>query len=190
MDDEQGGGGGNVLTNRVGPLAGWQWLALMTLLGVGFYLWQQRKASTAAAAGSAQQTAASVPSQDVPQFVINNQFPMPPTAPTPAATLPVNPTTGTVGTPATPTTPTPAPATPSSPTKVPPVAKSTRHGETVPVVAWTAKNPPWNSTISGIAAHYGIRNWQQVWGATQNAGFRAKRKSPDLIRPGDKVYVP
>lgn len=52
-------------------------------------------------------------------------------------------------------------------------------------------NPaPWNSTIWGISQHYGIANWQTVWDDPKNAGLRSKRGKPELIQPGDVVYVP
>lgn len=59
---------------------------------------------------------------------------------------------------------------------------------TVTVVKYTTKNPPWNSTLSGIAAHY-KKTWQSVWNDPKNAGLRSRRKDPKNIRPGDKVYV-
>lgn len=52
-------------------------------------------------------------------------------------------------------------------------------------------NPaPWNSTISGIAQHYGYGgNWQAVWNDSRNAALRAKRGVPEKIQPGDIVWV-
>ena len=52
-------------------------------------------------------------------------------------------------------------------------------------------NPaPWNSTISGIAGHYGYGgDWEAVWNDPRNAGLKAKRGKPELIQPGDVVYV-
>jgi LysM repeat protein len=53
---------------------------------------------------------------------------------------------------------------------------------TVTVAKWTAKNTPWNSTLSGIAAHYGT-----------TAAALAKLngiKNENLITPGQKIRVP
>jgi hypothetical protein len=56
------------------------------------------------------------------------------------------------------------------------------------VVAFHEPHPAWNSTISGIAEHYGY-GWQTVWNDPKNLGLRSSRKQPDKIRAGDKVYV-
>jgi hypothetical protein len=80
----------------------------------------------------------------------------------------------------------PAPSTPA-PAPTPPADGGY---DTVTVVNFTKTNPPWNSTISGIAAHYGYgSNWQAVWNDNKNFGLRTSRKQPELIRAGDKVYV-
>jgi hypothetical protein len=61
---------------------------------------------------------------------------------------------------------------------------------TVTVTHFTTHNPPWNSTISGIASHYGYgSNWQAVWNDPKNIGLRSKRKTPEKIQAEDKVYV-
>lgn len=48
-------------------------------------------------------------------------------------------------------------------------------------------------TLSGLVARYanvvGI-TWGDVWRDPHNAGLRAKRKRPELIRPGDHVWIP
>jgi hypothetical protein len=66
-------------------------------------------------------------------------------------------------------------------------SKATYH--TVTVKKFTEKNPPWQSTISGIAGHYG-KSASTVWNYAKNASLRAKRGSMSKIQPGDKVYVP
>lgn len=84
--------------------------------------------------------------------------------------------TGT-GTPKPTPTPTPKPA---------PTAKYV----SVTVAKFTSKNPPWNSTISGIAGHYGHGgDWQSTWNDPQNAKLKASRGKPESIRPGDTVKV-
>lgn len=83
-----------------------------------------------------------------------------------------------VGTP--PPTPTPDPT--PTPKPVPAAYVS------VTVKKYTTANPPWQSTISGIAGHYG-KSASAVWNDPKNAALKAKRKQQNLIRPGDVVYV-
>ncbi len=83
---------------------------------------------------------------------------------------------------------TPKPTTPTTPKPKPkPTAPAAKY-TAVRVVKYTSKNPPWNSTLSGIAKRYG-KSWTSVWNDSRNASLRARRKSPSKIRPGDVVYV-
>lgn len=59
----------------------------------------------------------------------------------------------------------------------------------VPVGHYDKSHPAWDSTISGIASHYGYSDWETVWNDAKNAPLRAKRHTPDAIQPGDIVYV-
>jgi hypothetical protein len=43
--------------------------------------------------------------------------------------------------------------------------------------------------LSSIAERYGFA-WETVWNLSQNSDLRAKRPDPNLIYPGDEVYVP
>jgi hypothetical protein len=65
---------------------------------------------------------------------------------------------------------------------------------TVTVAKYTTKNPPWNSTLSGIFGHYKstttAKKWQDIWNAPANAALRAKRGAENRIQPGDKIFVP
>lgn len=84
---------------------------------------------------------------------------------------------------------TPAGATATPPKTTTPAAPAATYSA-VKVVKFTTSNPPWNSTISGIAAHYGWgSDWESVWSDPKNASLRAKRKSANLIQAGDTVYV-
>lgn len=81
-----------------------------------------------------------------------------------------------------------APASTPKPTPGKPAPKPVY--DTVTVTHFTTHNTPWNSTISGIASHFGYgANWQAVWNDPKNLGLRSKRKQPDKIQAGDKVYV-
>lgn len=44
--------------------------------------------------------------------------------------------------------------------------------------------------LSGIARQHGIPRWQTIYDHERNAEFRSKRPNPDLIYPGDKLYIP
>jgi hypothetical protein len=44
--------------------------------------------------------------------------------------------------------------------------------------------------LSRIAARQGIRYWQNIYLATENASFRTSRENPDVIRPGDHLHIP
>jgi len=59
-------------------------------------------------------------------------------------------------------------------------------GQWVTVKAW----PDPMSTLSGIAAHFGIADWSTIWNDPHNAGLRAHRVNPDHVQPGDAVWVP
>jgi hypothetical protein len=44
--------------------------------------------------------------------------------------------------------------------------------------------------ITKIATDYGFRDYQTVWDHPQNAALRAKRKNPNVLYPGDSLFVP
>lgn len=78
-----------------------------------------------------------------------------------------------------PTTPTPKPTTPAP----------ARRGEYVTVARWKSPNPPWNSTLWGIANRY-YKNgalWPRIWSAPENKGLHGR---PSRIYAGDRVFVP
>lgn len=81
-------------------------------------------------------------------------------------------------------TPDPTPEPTPSPVPTPPPG----HWELV--TKYTSRNPPWNSTISGMAAHFGISPWSVIWNHPNNAALRGQRGRPELIRPGDRVWIP
>lgn len=97
-------GGGNVFTNKIGPLPMWAWLAIAAGILVVWRYFASKSASAQAAAA----TTASTPADQVPQFV--NQVYTTSTAPSAPAGAPVP----------SPSTPTP-PGQPGPTTPMPPV---------------------------------------------------------------------
>lgn len=174
----------NMLTNKVGPLPMWGWMGIGLLGAIAFSAYRSSKSgSTTTKSSTLDADTDMIPGSNDPPIVFQNfdtniwQPPSggrvtPPTAP-PIGSLPGGTTTTTP--PATTTAPT-APAT----------------GQTVKVAKFTTKNPPWNSTLSGIAAKlYGNQAlWTKIWNAPQNAALKARRKDPKYIQPGDSIYVP
>lgn len=45
-------------------------------------------------------------------------------------------------------------------------------------------------TLWRIARNHGIRYWPNVYFATQNNAFRQTHPNPDLIYPGDRIFIP
>jgi N-acetylmuramoyl-L-alanine amidase len=43
--------------------------------------------------------------------------------------------------------------------------------------------------LSSIGAANGMY-WQKIWDAAENGEFRAKRKNPNVLYPGDKLWIP
>lgn len=182
---ENGGGGGSILTRKTGPLANWIWMGILLLLALVYSLWKRNRAGAAETdqgpeveeVGPGDQTPPPVfilpqnPQPTVPVNVVVNNPTTPPTAP-PVATKP--PATGTK----------PKPSAPSKPA----VAY-----DKVTVVSYTSKNPPWNSTLWGIAKHSGYgsasNNWASIWNDPKNAAVKKLRGKPENIRKGDVIYV-
>ena len=103
-----GGGGGNVFTNKIGPLPMWGWLAIAAGILV---VWRLFAGKQSASAQQAATTTPSTPADQVPQFV--NQTYTTVTAPSAP--------TGTMPSPSTPTPPgQPGPTTPVPPTPIAP----------------------------------------------------------------------
>jgi Putative peptidoglycan binding domain len=44
--------------------------------------------------------------------------------------------------------------------------------------------------LSSIAHSYGFMNWRVIYDDDRNAPFRALRSNPNLIYPGDELYIP
>lgn len=44
--------------------------------------------------------------------------------------------------------------------------------------------------LGRIVARHGHRDWKRVWEASENADLREKRQNPNVLYPGDRVFVP
>jgi Putative peptidoglycan binding domain len=44
--------------------------------------------------------------------------------------------------------------------------------------------------LCSIAHHYGFTDWRVIYNDPHNAAFKAKRPNPNLIYPGDELYIP
>jgi hypothetical protein len=44
--------------------------------------------------------------------------------------------------------------------------------------------------LSGIAKHYGFTDFKTIWDRPENAELKEKRKNPNILYPGDKLFVP
>src|SRR5215471_3729102 len=44
--------------------------------------------------------------------------------------------------------------------------------------------------LSGIAEKYGFRNYEVIWNHGNNADLKKKRINPNVLYPGDVLYIP
>ena len=44
--------------------------------------------------------------------------------------------------------------------------------------------------LSSIAHRFGFCDWHVLWDHPSNAAFKAKRKNPNIIYPGDVLFIP
>lgn len=186
---------GSFVTKKTGPLPNWAWM----LIGLGAVVIWKSIVANKRAGDKAKEQATGDGEADV-QLVGGNQTPpvvfqsytttiTPITVPpgggreTPPMSAPWHHAPGRPRPPEpTPTpSPTPTPATPAPPS-----------GQWVTVSKFTTKNPPWNSTLSGIAKQTkGNANlWTAIWNDAANASLRTRRKDPKYIQPGDRIFVP
>ena len=54
----------------------------------------------------------------------------------------------------------------------------------------TAHTVKQGECLSRIAAQYGFRDYKTIYDDPQNADFKKKRPDPNLIFPGDLIYIP
>lgn len=186
--EAQSSSGGTILTRKTGPLANWIWMALLLLIALAFSVWRRNRAAAVATDEEQTVTEPLPGDQTPPPVFILPQNPQP--------TVPI-----TVNLPGTPPPAPPSGSRPPTPRPKPGPAKPpAKPGATyvpVPVVAYVdppgSAGPAWNSTLWGIAKHYGhgsgSTNWTGIWNDPKNAALRTKRRDPKHIQPGDVVYV-
>src|SRR5262245_8080430 len=44
--------------------------------------------------------------------------------------------------------------------------------------------------LTSIATRYGFAKWQTIYDDPANADFRALRKNPNVLAPGDRIFIP
>lgn len=44
--------------------------------------------------------------------------------------------------------------------------------------------------LAKIAARYGFTDWRVIWNHPRNSGLRSRRVNPNVLYPGDEVFVP
>lgn len=179
----------DALTHRYGPLPLWGWGAVAILAYIvleEFKKGKQSSSSSVSAAGTTtppgDQTGPPVTVVAYPPVIVDggpSQDGRPPT-PTPTP----------IPTPTKPRPPSPPPAAAKPPPPPPPVSSTpttpAQKGIWVPVGVWnSSSNPPWNSTLWGIAQHiYGDGNLYPI---IQSFNHIA---NPRTIQPGQSIWVP
>lgn len=202
MTEEPPGGGdtgGGPFTRHLGPFPLWVWMGLGLAVVLAYANWSKAKKSAANAnqgtLPTAQTASGSTPASLIPQFV--NQVYENPSPPV----INVGPFNNTQ----TVTTPPPAPGDndnndhdhPHPPPAPHPNPHPQPAGQWVTVGVWSSTNAPWNSTLWGIAQHtYGNGAlYPKIFAANKQGVVRPDGTSgfitnPNLIHPGDRIFVP
>jgi LysM repeat protein len=181
MADEDSGVGGG-LNKTLAGIPTWGWIGIATAGAVVGFMWFQNRKKPATPDTTSQQS-----QYDLSQGLATDQYEsllamlrdIQGAASVPGDVGPVGPEgpPGPAGAPApVPTTPAPVTPAPTTPPATPSAAQY------VTVSKYTSKNPPWNSTLSGIARHYGtsIANLLALNPSIKNA---------NLIYPNQQIRV-
>lgn len=176
----------SILTRQVGPLKTWVWMLIGLGVALAYALYKERKGNAAQATGGEEgKTDAygnyttddeyATGNNTVPDFIsqnyinttVNNQLPVPPTAPPPKDTT------------------TPPPTTLPAPTKPP--------GTKPKYTTYVVKR---GDTLSGIAKKYKT-TWQALYAFNTTKGVRPdatiatlKKRGPNLLYSGEKILIP
>lgn len=174
---------GSLLTSKWGPMPVWAWMLIGLGVAIAFRSWQSNRTAGQQQTATTDLSGTTTPPTVYQDYItITNPINTPPDQP---------PGQGRAEPPQGPDVHIPPG---ERPVPVPPPgqapAPKPATGRWVTVQKWTAKNAPWNSTLSGIAKHYGVKSWQTIWNAPQNKALKARRKQPNLIQPGDRIWVP
>lgn len=189
---DAGSHGGSILTRKTGPLPNWVWMAVLLLVALVFSLWKRNKGGNAN--DNTDDTADSTTDDS-----LTNQTPPPvfilPQNPQPAVNVTINDTDTPSSAPPSGSKP---PATNPPPTSKPPARPAPPHYDPVTVAGYTSKNPAWNSTLWGIAKHYGYGsaqdNYKAIINDPRNSGLKKKIGGDSLsaakkLPKGATVYV-
>lgn len=188
LDDTEGSAGSHsqsIFLRKTGPLANWIWMAILLLAALVFSLWRKNKSAAAAPADATVDD--TLPNQSPPPVFILPQNPQP--------TVPVNVTVNNPSTPpSAPPVATPLPSVNPAPTPGPPAKPTTGQYVPVTVAKYTSSNAPWNSTLWGIAKHYGYggsgSNYVKILNDPKNAALKKKiGGNPRNLPIGATVYV-
>lgn len=182
MQAEAPSGGGGILTRRVGPLAVWAWLLIITVAGGAYYLWKSRSSSSSSSTTSG--TGTETPSSSVPDYVsqttVNLTEPAEPSQPaSPGNTAPP------------PAAPPPAGKTPGPPSKNPgPVKKpATTTSKQPPIFSNTYTVKP-GDTLDKLAAKFKVSRVELAHanGLGTGAGLKTGQelKVPGPLKPRSK----
>lgn len=191
FDDATGGGTKSFVMSKLGPMPVWAWGLAGLGAAIAYASWRKNKAAAATPA-----TDPTIPADNQPPVVfqsyttiLDTDTPVPPGAGRQGPPVVVPPGTHP---PAPPPFRVPAPTTPVLRTPAPTPAPAS--GTWVTVAKYTSNNPAWNSTLWGIAQHFGLgsssTNYAPIWNNAQNAALKARRKVPTSIQPGDRIFVP
>lgn len=187
-----GSNGGSILTRKTGPLANWIWMAILLLVALVFSMWKRNKSAPDANANTDDTADSTLTNQNPPPVFILPQNPQP--------TVPINITIPPATQPP-PTTPPGAPPVGTKPpsTNPPPVPKpvpkpSAPAYDKVTVTAYTKTNTRWDSTLWGIAQHYGYgnagNNYLAIINDPRNAALKTQIKGdPHKLPKGATVWV-
>lgn len=171
---------GSIIWQRKAGLPVWAWGGIALVLVLVIVWWRGR--------GQADANSTTTGDEDVP----GNQTPPPvfivPQAPNPIITTPITVTVPEAppggGRPGPP--PVPPGMPPPAPTPAPP-------GGYVSVSKYPDKTAPREDTLYDIAQSWlpaGANQWKQIWTHPLNADLVRKRKAPEKIQSGDKLFVP
>lgn len=155
---------GSLIWERKGPLPVWGWAALVLVLLLGVTYWRRRSSATSSASSSTASSSAGTGDGHGHYY----------------GGSPWSPTGG--GAPAT------VPSSPAAGGATPPMIET---GDESVVI--DAKWPAKGSSLWDVADRWlpeGSAQWQKIWDDPRNAEIRAKRGVPEMIRVGDRFYIP